>query len=186
WDNVGKSDGKFDEKKFADVAFEHLKRPDLTSDADYVSGALPALSARGLDSADDQVVRTALPLIRERARSFEDAAYHLDFYFRDPPEFDPKVTQKILVPEAAPKLLAFRDWLAQQDLAAPELEAAFKSWVEAKGWSLKDVAQPVRVALTGRGTSPGLFEMMQIMGKELALARLQRGAERASTPGPTS
>lgn len=186
WDNVGKSDGKFDEKKFADVAFEHLKRPELTSDADYVAGTLPFLAARGLEVVDSQVVRAALPLIRERARSFADAAYHLDFYFRDPPELDPKVAQKVLVPEAAPKLLAFREWLAGQELGAPELEASFKSWVEAQGWSLKDVAQPVRVALTGRGNSPGLFEMMQIMGKELALARLQRGAERASSPGPTS
>ena len=186
WDHVGKSDGKFDEKKFADVAFEHLTRPELTNDAAYIAGTLPFLEARGLAAVDSQIVEKALPLIRERARSFQDAAHHLDFYFREPPEGDPKVEQKVLVPDAAPKLLAVRDWLAQQDLASPALEAEFKTWVEAQGWSLKDVAQPVRVALTGRGTSPGLFEMMQVMGKELALARLQRGAERASAVGPTS
>lgn len=186
WDRVDKSDGKFDEKKFAHVAFQHLKRPELTDDADYVAGTLPFLKARGLESVDSRVVQAALPLIRERATSFEDAAYHLDFYFREPPEFDPKVEQKVLVPEAAPKLLAFRDWLAQQDLASKDLETSFKSWAEAQGWALKDIAQPARVALTGRGTSPGLFEMMQVMGIELALARLQRGAERARSLGPTS
>jgi glutamyl-tRNA synthetase len=186
WDRVGKSDGKFDEKKFADVAFEHLKRPELLDDQSYVAGTLPFLAARGLGSLDSEVVKAALPLIRERARSFEDAAHHLDFYFREPPESDPKLEQKFLTREAAPKLLALRDWLREQDLASRDIEASFKLWVEAQGWSLKDIAQPARVALTGRGTSPGLFEMMQVMGKERSLARLQRAAERASALEPSS
>ena len=65
-------------------------------------------------------------------------------------------------------------------------DMAQKAWVEAQGWSLKDIAQPARVALTGRGTSPGLFEMMQVMGKQRSLARLQRAAERAGALEPAS
>jgi glutamyl-tRNA synthetase len=178
WDRVGKSDGKFDEQKFADVAFEHLKRPELTDDASYVLGTLPFLRERGLE-ADPAVVARALPVIRERARSFADAANHLDFYFREPPELDPKAA-KSLTPDAAPKLDAMRVWLAAQTgLDAPELEAAFKAWVEQQGWALKQVAQAARAALTGRTASPGLFDVIQILGKEISIARLARGAELA-------
>src|SRR5690606_27513030 len=156
WDRVGKSDGKFDEQKFADVAFEHLKRPELTSDQQYVAGTLPFLEARGL-TADPAVVARALPLIRERARSFQDAAQHLDFYFREPPEFDAKAKKKFLTPAAEPKLEALAAWLKEQPAWEPAaLEANFKPWVEAQGWSLKEVAQATRVALTGRSASPGL------------------------------
>ena len=186
WDRVGKSDGKFDEQKFADVAFEHLKRPELTSDQQYVAGTLPFLEARGL-TADPAVVARALPLIRERARSFQDAAQHLDFYFREPPEFDAKAKKKFLTPAAVPKLEALAAWLKEQPAWEPAaLEANFKPWVEAQGWSLKEVAQATRVALTGRSASPGLFDVMQVLGKDRSLERLQRGATLAGAAEPTS
>ncbi len=187
WDRVGKSDGKFDEQKFADVAFEHLKRPDLTDDQSYIDGVLPFLAERGLRDVDTDVVRQALPLIRERARSFRDAAEHLDFYFREPPEFDQKAAQKFLVPAAAPKLEALTGWLARQPSLDPAtLEAAFKQWVDQQGWSLKEVAQAARVALTGRSASPGLFDVMKILGKDRALGRLERAAELARATGSAS
>lgn len=187
WDRVGKSDGKFDEQKFADVAFEHLKQPELTADEAYIDGTLPFLEARGLPSVDTGKVRQALPLIRERARSLQDAAHHLDFYFREPPEMDPKAEKKFLVPEAAPKLAEFAEWLKRAATIDPgALESSFKAWVEGRGWSMKEIAQPARVALTGRSVSPGLFDVIQILGKDVALARLSRASERASAAGPES
>jgi glutamyl-tRNA synthetase len=53
---------------------------------------------------------------------------------------------------------------------------------------IKDVAQPARVALTGRTASPGLFDVIEVLGRDVALARLERGAETArasqGTTGP--
>jgi glutamyl-tRNA synthetase len=63
----------------------------------------------------------------------------------------------------------------------PWLESRVKAWLEQRGLTLKDVAQPARVALTGRKASPGLFEVMEGLGRELTLARLERGAQLAST-----
>jgi glutamyl-tRNA synthetase len=57
------------------------------------------------------------------------------------------------------------------------LEAAVKAWLDAAGIALKDLAQPARVALTGRSASPGLFEVMEVLGKPRSIARL-----RAATP----
>jgi glutamyl-tRNA synthetase len=60
---------------------------------------------------------------------------------------------------------------------AEPLEAAFKAWVESSGLTMKDVAQPARVALTGRTASPPLFEVMEVLGKTKSLARLAKAAE---------
>ena len=59
---------------------------------------------------------------------------------------------------------------------AESLEAAFKAWAEAQGWQLKDVAQPLRVAVTGRSASPPIFDVLVVLGRERSLARLERAA----------
>jgi len=177
WDRVNKSDGKFDEKKFADVAFEHLKQPALTSLDEYAAWTKPFLAARGLPSVDDAVLRQAIPGVRERARTLADAAHDLDFYFREPPDADEKAVAKFLTPESKPRLLALAGLFEGQTDWTPEpLEAAFRGWVEAQGLQLKDVAQPLRVAVTGRSASPPIFDVLHVLGRERSLARLRRAA----------
>jgi glutamyl-tRNA synthetase len=69
WDAVNKSDGKFDEKKFADVAFEHLKRPELMPLEEYVRRLKPFLAARGLiDVVDEELLAAAIRRSEPRAR----------------------------------------------------------------------------------------------------------------------
>jgi glutamyl-tRNA synthetase len=177
WDRVNKSDGKFDDKKFADVAFEHLKRPDLTPLETYASSVRPFLEARGLAEVPEPTLRAAIPGIRERARTLVDAASDLDYYFREPPELDPKARQKFLTAEAAPKLEGLAEALRTvEPFAAAELEARAKQWAEERGLSMKDFAQAARVALTGRSASPPLFDVMAVLGKHRTFERLARGA----------
>ena len=64
----------------------------------------------------------------------------------------------------------------QADWAPAPLEAAFRSWVEGQGLQLKDVAQPLRVAVTGRSASPPIFDVLVVLGRERSLARLKRAA----------
>ena len=178
WDHVNKGDGKFDEKKFADVAFEQLKRPELTSLDEYVAWVKPFLAQRGIENPDEALLRQAIPGVRERARTLLDAAFDLDFYFREPPEFDEKARQKFLTPAAAPHLAALRGLFEAASVwQAEPLESALKQWVESSGLTMKDVAQPVRVALTGRSASPPLFDVMTVLGREKSLSRLARAAE---------
>jgi glutamyl-tRNA synthetase len=175
WDRVGKGDGKFDEKKFADVAFEHLKQPALTSLDDYVAWTKPFLSARGIAEPSPQVLRQAIPTIRERARTLVEAAHAVDYYLREPPELDEKAATKFLTAESRPRLAALATVFEAVESWAPEaLEAAFRGWIEGQGLELKDVAQPLRVALTGRSASPPLFDVLHVLGRELSLARLRR------------
>jgi glutamyl-tRNA synthetase len=182
WERVNKSDGKFDDKKFADVAFEHLKREELTPLDDYARSVRPFLEARGLAEVPEDLLRAAIPGIRERARTLVDAANDLDYYFREPPVFDEKARQKFLTPESAPRLEALAETLKTvEPFFAEALEARAKHWAEQQGLSMKDFAQAARVALSGRSASPPLFDVMAVLGRERAIARLQRGAELAKS-----
>lgn len=181
WEHVGKSDGKFDAAKFADVAFEHLKTPELTSEERYLELVRPYLEEAGIAAPSEDKLRQALPLIRERARDLKDAAHHLDFYFRDPPRFEDKVEQKFLTKEAAPHLSALGDiFAALPAWDAALLEDAFKMYGEERDIKMKVYAQPVRVALTGRTASPGLFDVLVVLGKDVSLARLRAAAQKAA------
>jgi glutamyl-tRNA synthetase len=176
WESCGRGDGKFDAKKFLAINQEHMKQARLTPDDEYVAGTLPFLAKRGLEASPEKV-RACAPMIRERATTYADAADRLDFVFRDPPEFDAKAKEKFLVKDAAPTLRAFAEMLkSAEPWKDKELEAKTQAWLESKGLQIKDVAQSARVALTGRSASPGLFEVMEAIGKERSLARLEAAA----------
>ncbi len=187
WERCGTSDGKFDMKKLGAISFEHLKRPELTSLDEYARGVLPFLEKRGLSGVDAAKVEAAIPTIRERAQTLAEAAEALDYYFRDPPVYDEKAVKKFLVPEKAGRLRDLRDELAAvAEWTAPALEAQVTAFLARAGLELKDVAQPARVALTGRTASPGLYEVMAVLGRDTSLRRLDHAVgvvERAAKPG---
>lgn len=181
WDRCGRSDGKFDAKKFADVAFEHLKNPELTSPEQYKALVKPWLAKRGITDTDadadatDATLDAAIPLIRERAPTLEDAAHALDYFFRVEPELDEKDRRKFLTPESAVSLDKLLDLYAgAKDWSAEGLEQAMRTYLEEHDVKMKALAQPARVAVTGRSASPPLFDVMAVLGRDACLARFQR------------
>jgi glutamyl-tRNA synthetase len=175
WDRVNKSDGKFDDKKYADVAFEQLKTPALTPLPDYVSQVRPFLAARGLENVDAALLEAAIGTIRERAHTLVEAAHALDYFFREEPELDPAAKSKFLTAQSAPVLEKLTDLVQQVETwNATTLEEAVRVWTEADGIKMKDVAQAARVALTGRTASPPLFDVMVVLGRDRTRARLAR------------
>jgi glutamyl-tRNA synthetase len=111
--------------------------------------------------------------VRERATTFVDAADRLDFVFRDPPAIDAAAAAKFLGPASAPLL---GDLAAELGAVEPwtvaAIEARVQAWLGRRGMQIKDVAQPARVALTGRTASPGLYEVIEALGKDRAIGRL--------------
>ena len=183
WEACGRGDGKFDAQKFLATNYEHLKNPRLMPDDLYVSHLIPFLENRGLTDLDHQRVQATLFAVRERSRTWVEAADTLDFFFRDPPVMDEKAANKFLVPEAAPLLEALADvYRSIASWTEPELETRTHAWLESQGLQIKDVAQSARVALTGRSASPGLYQVLYILGQTRALERLQKGAHRARHP----
>jgi glutamyl-tRNA synthetase len=176
WEHCNRGDGKFDAKKFLAINHEHLKSPRLTSAKAYAGAVLPFLQARGLRVQPEDAERV-VPLVRERATTFADAADRLDFLFREPPVVDGVAAAKFLQPPCASRLRALADVIADvQTWNVGSIEVATQTWLASKELSIKDVAQPARVALTGRTTSPGLFEVIEALGKEATLRRLRAAA----------
>lgn len=171
WKNVGREGARYDEKKFLHVQAHHLRA--MPGEA-LAEGALPFVAQRGLDiDASDPRLLPAVESVRQRAQTLDEVASMIDYYFREPPEVDEKAAKKFLVAPVKPNLESFRAMIAATDpFDAPTLEANTNAWMEANELTFKQYAQAVRVALSGRTATPGLFEVMVVLGKERTLARL--------------
>jgi len=178
WERCNKSDGKFDTKKLLAINHEHLKEERFTPYAVYRANVKKFLEARGL-KVDDQKLDAAIPHIRVKARTYVEAADQLEFFFREELAFDDKAVAKFLVPANAPLLREATDIVEKVEWTEKAIEEAFTNWLAQKGLQIKDVAQPARVALSGKTVSPGIYETIFVLGRETALKRLRSGAERA-------
>ncbi len=179
WERCNKSDGKFDAKKLLAINYEHLKQERLTPYAVYKASVKPFLLARGLSSIDEQKLDLAIPKIREKAKTYVEAAEQLDFFFRDELVFDEKAVAKFLVPTTATLLRDTAAIVEKVEWSEAAIEAAFNAWLAEKNLQIKDVAQPARVALSGRTVSPNIYETIFILGRETSVKRLREGAARA-------
>ncbi len=183
WSGCGKTGSRYDVKKLAHVQGTHLR---LQDDATLATLVVPFLEARGLtvEAADPRLTAAIAP-VKLRATTLTDLADGLDYFFRADAEivFDEKAKKKLLVPAAAPHLEKLASLIETNAFETEAMEAATTAWLEAEGLAIKNVAQPARVALTGRSASPGLYETIVLLGKERALARLRRGAELARSGG---
>jgi glutamyl-tRNA synthetase len=176
WEHCNRSDGKFDAKKFLAINQEHLKTSRLTSDDAYADGTVPFLRARELEVERDRI-KKVVPLIRERATTFADAADRLDFLFREPPRFDEAAVAKFFAPASARLLTELAELVARvEPWTTAAIESAVNAWLAERALAIKEVAQPARVALTGRTASPGLFEVIEALGRATATSRLRAGA----------
>jgi len=178
WDKVGSTAGRYDAKKFRHVQAEHLR---MLSDEEIAVGAVPFLAKIGIEvAADDPVLLKSIPYVRPRAETFIDVAEAVEYFFRDV-EFEAKGKLKFLIPAYAESLSRLADVVETVEPFAKEpLEQTVKAWLEENQLPMKLVAQPARVAITGRTRSPGLFEVMEVLGKERTLTRLRAGAEMAA------
>jgi glutamyl-tRNA synthetase len=109
---------------------------------------------------------------QKRAKTLRDLVQGARYYFA-PIELDPRAREKFLTPPARPVLQAVRDGVAALPaLDLVPLERLFQGAAESRGLALGKVAQPVRVALTGGTASPGIYDVVQILGREETLRRL--------------
>ena len=167
--DVGATAGVFNLEKMAWVNHEWLKQ---LSVEELARRALPFFRAAGLPAEDDAKLRHVCAVAKERAKTFGE--YVSQFrYFYAPIELDPKAKAKFLTADARPILQAIRDGVAALPALDTEpLERLFQGEAERRGLGLGKIAQPVRVALTGGTASPGMYDVIQILGKDETLRRL--------------
>jgi glutamyl-tRNA synthetase len=129
--------------------------------------------AAGFDDAARERLLRAMPGLKDRAKTLielADNTYYLTA--RRPLQLDEKATT--ILDDAARAVL--KDVLARfQDISewnAQTTEAAIREYAESSGLKLGKIAQPLRAALTGRATSPGVFDVLDVLGREESLARI--------------
>lgn len=169
-ESVGKSSGVFNPEKLLWLNHHYIKE---TAEADLLPLLLPFLSKLGIDASRDVRLAAIIKTLKERSKTLMEMADGAVFYFKDKVDYDPKAIEKFLTPDT---LLLFEEITAGvagiAEFGEPAIEAAFNAVLNAHGLKLGKLAQPVRVALTGGTVSPGIFEMMAAMGREMTVKRL--------------
>ena len=126
----------------------------------------------GLDFAE---ISRVIPSLNQRAKTLVEMAEKSAFYFKKGVEFDDKAKTKFLTDEARPLLEKAIAGLSQlENFSSEEIELLFKKIMEEEGIKLGKLAQPVRVALTGTTVSPGIYDVILLLGKDETLARLKQ------------
>ncbi|HWR89088.1 MAG TPA: glutamate--tRNA ligase, partial [Dissulfurispiraceae bacterium] len=143
---------------------------------------MPFLVQEGIVSEgqtlDMSWLAAAVRTLRERCKTLVELAQSLRYYILDHVDIDPKAREKFLKPDQVRLLSELTGPIAGlAEFTADELGKIFQSFTEERGLKLGAVAQPMRVAITGGTASPGIFEVMEIVGKEKVLKRLARVTE---------
>ncbi len=172
---VSKSAARFDPDKLLALNAHYIRQEDTARLAEMVR---PFLQKLGLHVQDEDMLLKAVETVKPRARTLAEMAEMMRFYFVDQVEYEEKAARKFLKPDIAPVLERLvKELSALEKFEEEPLERLFRDLAEEYQLKLKHIAQPVRVALTGRTVSPGLFEIMDILGKETVLARIKKALQ---------
>jgi len=175
---IGRSAARFDFAKLENLNGHYIRHADdqsLVTMFEHILDYVPngaALKPK-LNNTTRAQLLAAMPSLKERAKTLLELIDGASFIFADRPlQIEPKA-QAVLTPETRALIGRLRDALADVSPWDRETtEAAMRAFAEADQLKLGAVAQPLRVALTGRTTSPGIFDVLAVLGREECLARL--------------
>ncbi|HEX3673812.1 MAG TPA: glutamate--tRNA ligase [Rhizomicrobium sp.] len=173
-ENIGRSPARLDFKKLDNLNAHYIRQMDDTALAVEVERTLSRQTPpRTLDAKAQSRLVAAMPGLKERAKTIVELTTAAEFLYSDGPRTLEPEAEKILTSEARQTLAALTTALEETDWSAPALEEAARAFADAKGLKLGQAAQPLRAALTGRGTSPPVFQVLSVLGREESLVRLR-------------
>ena len=178
-DAIGRSAARFDFVKLETLNGHYLREAPDAEIVRQLKALVPelpdgaALDAR-IGAEGWEKLERAMPGLKERAKTLVELLDNAAFLFANRPLALDEQAAKLLDPQARdmiaqllPRLEAVEPWTLM------ELEASVRSFAEKTGRKLGKVAQPLRAALTGKSTSPGIFDVLAVLGREESLARLR-------------
>ncbi len=172
-ENIGQSAGVFDPDKLLALNADHIRS---YSPAQLYPKLHPFLTAQGYlaeETCSPEAEKT-IEALMPRSKTLVEMAEAARFYYDDNIILEEKAAKKNLKLAALEPLKKIHQALSDlPDFEEKALEVVFKAVMEATGLKLGKIAQPVRVALTGKTVSPGIFEVIAIIGRERTLTRIQ-------------
>ncbi|MBW2078687.1 MAG: glutamate--tRNA ligase [Deltaproteobacteria bacterium] len=179
-DRVGKSAGIFNMEKLLDLNAKYIREETEETLTDLV---IPFLHKLGCEELKREMVTGAVRTLKARSKTLLEMAQKSLFYFQKI-TYEPEADEKFLVPESSELLEELLSVLrAAEVFTRDELERILAAFIETHGIKLGVVAQPLRVALTGTAVSPGIFEVMEVMGRDMVLTRLTKAIAHIKAKG---
>jgi glutamyl-tRNA synthetase len=128
-----------------------------------------------LENFSDDYVRAALDTCKGKINTFDELAAYCGFYFDDNLKYYPEGVEKYFTPESKPRLLAVHEAFSALDkFDAAELETALKGTAAKLGVKPAVLIHPTRLAVTGSNAGPSLYHLLEVLGKEKVLSRIER------------
>jgi glutamyl-tRNA synthetase len=172
--NIGRSSAIFDPDKLHWLNGEYARE---LSDEKFYELAVARLKSSGvkLDNFPEQYVGAALQTCKGKINTFDELPAYCGFYFTDDFDYDPQSAAKHFTSESKPRLKAVRDSLSSLEMFdAAEIEAALKRTAVTLGVKFAAIVHPTRLAATGSNVGPSLYHLLEVLGKEKVLARIDR------------
>ncbi|MFN3820318.1 glutamate--tRNA ligase [Blastomonas sp.] len=171
--NVGKSPSRFDAKKLVNLNGQYLREMDDSALAALVAPRVAALMPEFDAASGTDLLARAMPVMKLRARDLNELADGAQFLFKSRPLSMDEKAKSLLEDAGIAILQAVSPVLAETaPWTAAALEDKVTQFAEAQGHGLGTYAQPLRAALTGQARSPGIFDVLELLGREESLARI--------------
>ncbi|MFP4285884.1 MAG: glutamate--tRNA ligase family protein, partial [Desulfovermiculus sp.] len=172
--NLGKSACVFNPEKLDWVNSQHIK---LAPVQDLVPLLEDQLRRKGFPQTDPEYLHQVVPLLQPRSTTMADMADQAAVFVQDDEHicYDQDLVAKVITPEIRPYLKELcRRLQSLSSFTQHDLEAEVQDYLQQAGIKFKMLAQPIRVAITGKKASPGLFETMAVLGQDSVVRRIQR------------
>jgi glutamyl-tRNA synthetase len=174
-ESVGKSAAVFNPEKLLWLNQHYIK--ECLAER-LVQETRPFWEGLGLDASDQEFLMQVVTDLKPRVKTLVELAEMSRFYFEDEIIYDGEAAEKFLTPDKIEHLAAVADGILQlQDYTKNGIEVLLRTLADAKNIKLKMIAQPLRVALTGKTVSPGIDEVMTTLGKDRVIKRINRAIE---------
>jgi len=174
-EHVGKAPGIHDDEKLLWLNSHYLK---ITPDPELAQDLLPFLAPLGITSPDPDFLARVAATLKTRCKTLVEMAEAARFYFQDPRPYELVGAKKFLTPATAPFLReAIPALKTLPDLSEATLTQMLKDLAAQAGVKLVAVAQPLRMALTGRTASPSLTDVITLLGVDESVTRLSQALE---------
>jgi glutamyl-tRNA synthetase len=174
-ENVGKSAGIFNMEKLLDLNAQYIRE---TRTEELARNLIPFLERAGFRNLNDEQLLGAVETLKPRSKTLVEMAESAGFYFAEEVTYDPVAAKKFLNPGVLGMMKDIQIRIQGiREFTRKNMEKVFVEFIEEKQVKLGRIAQPLRVALTGAGVSPGLFEVMEVLGREKVLERIEKAID---------
>ena len=174
-DNVGKSPAVFNPEKLQWLNAHYIKEKPAKEIAQLI---LPLMNKKGFNAEYDNKLLMIIEQLRERSKTLNDFVSQSSYFYNEVTEYEEKAKNKFLTEDTKPILKALMEKLGSvENFTYDNIQKALEEVVVELDLKFGKIAQPMRVALTGGTVSPGIGEVVEILGKEKVISRIKKAID---------